>query len=150
MLKPSALVTTTSTEDVVPVRLQTGAVQNTSLVVASLVAGPSEPVLVDQVKVSALFWGSFALTRKTTVPPGAGTVATDWKVSTTSGGKRAVAGLPTQIPRAPVACPPRPSATETVSVHRAHVESEEGCAVGVNRGLAEEPSVQVPWQFDAH
>ncbi|WNG46017.1 hypothetical protein F0U60_19285 [Archangium minus] len=65
--------------------------------VTVLVAVPSVPVLVDQVKERALPCASLARTRKTTVLPAAGTEAMDWKASTTSGGKRPVEGAPTKM-----------------------------------------------------
>ncbi|RKG63691.1 hypothetical protein D7V88_42320, partial [Corallococcus terminator] len=89
------------TDSRLPAGTQVGAAQRTSLVVAALEAVPRVPELVDHVKLSALPWASCARTRKTTVPSATGMVATDWKASTTSGGKWPVVGAPTWMVSVP-------------------------------------------------
>jgi hypothetical protein len=75
--RPSAFTTVAVMDSGEEVGTHEGGVHCTSLRVAVLDGAPSVPASADQVKESALAWGSLACTRKVTVPL-AGTVCEDW------------------------------------------------------------------------
>src|SRR5689334_19039084 len=90
---PKALRTVAVTVGVTSGVVQEGAVQLIWLVSPTVVAVESVPVFTVQEKVRPLAWGSIACTRKERepLPP---TLAADWELSTTWGGRGVVSAAP--------------------------------------------------------